>query len=88
MSYSILLEGEARESLRRLDKATKIRIFKKLEQLKREDIKSRHMKHGLPYFVEEAGQFRIVFSVDEAAKLKKAYFIGSHKEYEDWYSTK
>ncbi len=69
-----------------LDKSIKIRILKKLDQLKAKE-KSRHLGLGLPFFVEEVGQYRIVFKQDDVAKIKEIYFIGDHKQYQDWYSS-
>ncbi len=42
----------------------------------------RHEKHGLNYFVDEIGQYRILFTSDENSKTRRFYFIGDHKEYE------
>ena len=44
------------------------------------------MQFGLPYFVIEVGQYRIVYKYYEEKELKIIYFIGTHKEYEKWYS--
>ena len=41
--------------------------------------------HSLRYQVEEVGQHRIAFEVDERARTKSIYFIGNHKQYEKWY---
>lgn len=68
----------------RFDKAVKLRILKKLEQLKRKD-DSRHLSHGLPYFVEEVGGYRLVFKLDAKARVKTVCFIGGHKQYRAWY---
>jgi len=45
----------------------------------------RHLKKGAKYFVDEIGQYRIVYYVFEETKEVKFYFIGNHKEYEKWY---
>ena len=42
----------------------------------------RHSKHGLPYFVDEIGQYRICFISDEERDIRTFCFIGKHKEYE------
>ncbi len=42
----------------------------------------RHAQHGVYYFVDEMGQYRICFTSDEGNKLRTFYFIGDHKEYE------
>ena len=68
----------------KLDKAIQRRIISKLEQL-RGEIPSRRFKHA-PIFVEEVGQYRICFKIDELGRSKTFYFVGDHKEYERWYS--
>jgi len=42
----------------------------------------RHTKHGVSYFVDEIGQYRVCFTSDEDNKIRTFYFIGDHKEYE------
>lgn len=66
------------------DKPVKLRIVKKLEQLKTKE-RSRHLKHGSPYFVEEVGGYRIAFKSDEKTFIKTICFVGDHKQYEAWY---
>ncbi len=44
----------------------------------------RHAKFGVPYFVDEIGQYRVCFKSDEHAKTRRFYFIGDHKAYERW----
>lgn len=88
MTYAIGFTEKATEGLSKLDKPNQVRILKKIAQLEREDIQSRHLKHGLPFFVEEAGGYRIIFEVRETEKMKTILFIGDHKEYEKWYQNK
>lgn len=68
-----------------MDKSIRNWLEKKLLQLEREDLQSRHLRRGSPYFVEEVGQFRIVFKVREDLKQKRIVFVGDHKAYEQWY---
>ncbi len=68
-----------------LDNSVKERIEKKLEQLRRDDLPSRHLKHGLPHFVAEVGQYRIAFLVRHDLRQKRILFVGDHKAYEQWY---
>ncbi|MBU0532445.1 hypothetical protein KKB44_03045 [Candidatus Micrarchaeota archaeon] len=42
----------------------------------------RHEKYGLEFFVDEIGQYRVLFVSEERIKTRKFYFIGDHKEYE------
>lgn len=80
-----MLEGDAAKQFLRLDKAIQVKIAKKLKRLEGKDARSRHLGHGLPVFVEEVGQYRIVFKTREDLKQKRIVFIGDHKEYEKWY---
>jgi len=70
---------------RELDQSVREKVLSKLEQLRGRH-PSRHLQHGLPFFVEEVGQYRICFKVDEGEKVKIFFFVGDHKEYEKWYS--
>ena len=65
------------------DKGVQQQILKKFEQMK-QPLQSRGL-HSLRYQVEEVGQHRIAFEVDERARTKSIYFIGNHKQYEKWY---
>ncbi|MFH1224205.1 MAG: hypothetical protein V1676_00190 [Candidatus Diapherotrites archaeon] len=87
MAYAVMLDPAAERQLGRIDKASRLRILKKLVSLEKEN-QARHLEKGLPFFVAEAGQFRICFKVQENGKEKRVYFIGNHKEYEKWYSGK
>ena len=80
MPYSIHFEKEAEAQFLELDKSIRIYIAKKLKQLTRYDFKSRHLKHGSPFFVEEIGQHRIRFYIEEEKKEKWIEFVGDHKE--------
>ncbi|MBN2122631.1 hypothetical protein JW721_06290 [Candidatus Micrarchaeota archaeon] len=42
----------------------------------------RHAKHGVRYFIDEIGQYRVCFVSDEETKERTFYFIGDHKAYE------
>lgn len=42
----------------------------------------RHEQHGVEYFVDEIGQYRVLFTSDESTKTRRFYFIGKHKEYD------
>ena len=67
------------------DKSVQEKITKKILQLKQPH-SSRHMKHGAPFFVEEVGGYRIVFIINEKEMMKRIEFVGTHKQYERWYS--
>ena len=85
--YQIIFDESVNKQLNKVDKSTKMKIFKKINKLEKE-ILSRHLKQGLPFFVEEVGQYRICFEIDEKERTKKIFFIGNHKQYEKWYSEK
>ena len=87
MTYRIILHPDAKESLDEMDKSVRLQILKKIHQLERDDLTSRHLKHGLPFFVEEPGQYRICFTIDEAEKTKTVWFAGDHKQYQKWFSS-
>ena len=86
MTFSIEFTQQAKDNLSKLDKSIQIRILKKILQLEGEDLTSRHLKHGLPFFVEEVGGNRIIFETDERNKTKTILFLGDHKQYQKWYS--
>ena len=85
--YSVEFEAEAKKQFFKLDKSVQDEIEKKMKKLERDDFVSRHLKHGVPVFVEEVGQYRIVFKTREDMKQKRVVFIGNHKEYEKWYKS-
>lgn len=85
--YKIEFESDVEESYTALDKSMRYQIDKKLSKMERDDLVSRHLRHGLPIFVEEVGQYRIAFKVREDLKQKRIVFIGDHKAYDRWYTT-
>ena len=87
MPYIVLVEDWAEKELAKIDKSERQPILKKLAQLQNDD-PARHLKKGLPFFVAEAGQYRICFNVDDKKMEKRVYFIGSHKDYEKWHRQK
>jgi len=38
--------------------------------------------HGVDYFVEKVGQYRICHKSFENRKVRRFYFVGDHKQYE------
>ena len=82
MMFAIHFQEDAERNLLMLDASTRERILKRIDRMRNEP-PGRHMKHGLPYFVEEAGQYRIVYELE--GNLKNIYFVGDHKSYERWY---
>lgn len=80
--YEVTFQADARKSFSSLDTAVKNRIIKVAVKMRTAQ-PGRHLKHGLDFFVEEAGQYRVVFTCEE--NRKEIYFVGNHKEYEKWY---
>ena len=70
MSYSILFEFEAKEQLKRFDRSIQLQILKKVVQMETK-ASARHLKFGTEFFVEEIGQYRIAFKVEEQLLEKK-----------------
>lgn len=46
------------------------RIWKKIQQIEN-GLPGRHLEHGLPFFVEEVGQYRICYTQDETIKITR-----------------
>ena len=88
VGYAVLFEEEAKKRFDRLDKPIRVHLLNKIAKLADDWSASRHLGHGSPYFVEEAGGFRIAFKLDGERKTKTIAFVGDHKEYERWYSGK
>ena len=83
MTYFVGFHEDAKKQLLELDFSIRQRLIKRIARM-REEPYGRHLKHGLPYFVEEADQYRIVYTCDEKKKEKIIYFVGLHKDYEKW----
>ncbi|HLC48042.1 MAG TPA: hypothetical protein VJI13_03115 [Candidatus Norongarragalinales archaeon] len=66
------------------DKSTQQRIMNKFDQMK-SPLQGRGL-HGSRFKVEEVGGYRIAFIGDEPMQARKIHFVGSHKQYERWYS--
>ena len=87
MAFAVLFEKNAERQFLDLEKPVRERIAKKLRQLENDEFGSRHLKHGLPFFVEEVGQFRIAFKERADLGQKRVIFVGNHKDYEKWYKS-
>ena len=85
MSFEVLLHEDAAARLLRMDASIRERIIKRIAHM-RDEPEGRHMKYGLNFFVIVVGQYRIVYTRE--GKRKTIYFVGNHKEYEKWYSTR
>ena len=67
-----------------LEKSLQERVAKKVEKI-REWPERRHLEKGIPYFVAEVNQYRIIYRVFELEQQVRFYFIFNHKDYEKWY---
>jgi len=67
----------------KFEESIQIQIFKKINQIKSINVHRR--LHKSRYSVEEVGQYRICFIINEETKTKSIHFIGNHKQYEKWY---
>ena len=82
--YNLKFTHKAKEQYEKLDKSVRHICDKKILQLKDKDKKRRHLRFGESYFVEEVGQFRIVYEIIEEDILILILFIGKHKKYDDF----
>ncbi|MFH0955355.1 MAG: hypothetical protein V1777_04600 [Candidatus Micrarchaeota archaeon] len=80
--FELLYAAGWDEFFSKLDTSVQQILLKKILKLQHL-ITARHLKHGVPIFVVEAGQYRICFR--EKQKTREILFAGSHKQYEKWY---
>jgi mRNA-degrading endonuclease RelE of RelBE toxin-antitoxin system len=81
------LSGTAWKDLEGMDKAAYIAFRKHLQKIAMMSPR-RHMRHGLPYNIEEVGQGRIAYHVDdESETLYIVRCFSDYKEYEKWYNS-
>jgi len=85
MIFEVIVQEDQRKVLMAMDKSIRGRIIQRIARMRNEP-PGRHLRHGLDYFVEQAGQYRIIYILDD--NKKEIYFIGDHKEYERWYRRK
>ncbi|MCD6229313.1 MAG: hypothetical protein J7K00_00735 [Candidatus Diapherotrites archaeon] len=68
----------------KLEHAIKEHAAKKIKKILVSPQK-RHLKKGARFFVDEIGQYRLIYRIFEENNEVRFYFIGNHKEYEKWY---
>jgi mRNA-degrading endonuclease RelE of RelBE toxin-antitoxin system len=79
----IEIDGLAIADLTKMDRAQLALFGKHIDKIANNPL-GRHLKHGLPYFVEEVGQGRIVYRfVNDTVIVLRCF--ASHKDYEKWY---
>ena len=82
--YSAEFDEKWKEFFEDLPEDMKLRVIKKIKRIL-EGLPTRHLEHGVPYFVEELGrQYRICYKSFEDVKVRRFYFTGKHKDYEKW----
>ena len=79
MTYNIIFAESGDKYFSALDNSIKRKLLHKMDQM-REKPPGRHLRFGSDFFVEEMGQYRILYAVDGNAKV--IYFAGTHKDYE------
>ena len=72
------------EHFNKLDSGIKERVVKKIKKVL-EFPKKRHLRQTAKFFVDEVGQYRILYRVFDETNEIRFYFVGTHKEYEKWY---
>ncbi len=82
--YSAAFDEDWPKFFERLENELKERVAKKIQKIL-EHPQKRHLKQSTKYFVDEIGQYRILYRVFEEKQEVRFYFIGNHKEYEKWY---
>jgi mRNA-degrading endonuclease RelE of RelBE toxin-antitoxin system len=82
-TYKVDYDREWSEYFQSLDESIKARIAKKIGKILNYPNK-RHLKKSL-FFVDEVGQYRIIYRIFEEDKQVRFYFVGTHKKYEKWY---
>lgn len=70
-------------NFKKFDRSIQEKIMKKLDQME-QPMHGRGMHHSR-YLVEEVGQYRIAYELEELRRTKFIHFVGNHKQYEKWY---
>ena len=84
--YIAAFDGDWPKYFNSLENTFKERVAKKMAKIL-EYPKKRHLGQKANFFVDEAGQHRILYRVFDDANEVRFYFVGNHKEYEKWYKT-
>lgn len=77
-----LLE-QAKNDLQAMDSSLYKNFSKHLRKIAETPFQ-RHLKHGIPFYVEEVGQGRITYSISDDTIFIERCFT-KHKDYENWY---
>jgi len=87
MPYKIVFDPIFEEYYLKLDNSVRKRLVKRLVILKKENT-FRKLKFGLPHYVLELGQYRVIFTEKLKEKIRILIFVGNHKDYEKWLGLK
>ncbi|MDO8537500.1 MAG: type II toxin-antitoxin system RelE/ParE family toxin [archaeon] len=82
--YNASYDEKWPEYFDKLEPNFKERVSKKIKKIL-EFPQKRHLKKNAKYFVDEVGQYRIIYMIFEQQKEVRFFFVGTHKEYEKWY---
>ncbi len=78
--YAIILEKKALENLNKLETKTKIRIWRKLQQCKKNPFRFLEHIEEIEGFKLRVGDYRIIFDIDNSAKIIKVLKVGHRKD--------
>lgn len=82
--YSQEYDSAWAEHFAELSPDMKERVAKRIKKILEQPSK-RHLKGSAKFFVAEAGQYRIVYRIINLEQKVRFYFVGTHKDYENWY---
>jgi len=82
--YELQFTEIAKKQYECLDNSIKQEVKKKLIKLTEREKKRRHLRFGEPYFVDEVGQYRIIYEIIDTEIVILVLFIGKHSDYEKY----
>lgn len=82
--YNYILTKEFITDLKKLNDKTREIIFVRIQKIISEDISRKHLKYGLPYFVEKITlSSRLIYKFEDNKELIIIdSFFSNHKDYE------
>jgi hypothetical protein len=88
MIFQIYLKPKAQKDFNKLSSELKKTFGKHFEKLAIKFRPKKHLKHGLPYFIEKVtDSARFPFEIEDNLLIIIRCFK-NHKEYEDWFNSK
>lgn len=79
----VIFDEDVWRDLKHIDRSQLVLFYDHVKKIASKP-PGRHLKHGMPFYIEEVGQGRIVYRVVNDTIFVIRYFA-SHKEYEKWY---